>query len=175
MTKTFSALLGLAFLVGLAGQVTHAQNIQFLPEVDAYLKLNSMVRVYAQAKEDRDAGDPAQSSVGPSVQFYLKPLLRLKRITAFDLDDAKSRALVLETGYRAIVAPGATPEDRWELITTSNFPLKADFLISDRNRADLDWQKGAFTWRYRNKLTLERTFAIRSYHLIPDAPLNPIT
>jgi len=39
--------------------------------------------------------------------------------------------------------------------------------LSDRNRVDLDWQSGVFTWRYRNKLTAERTFAIRSFHLIP--------
>jgi hypothetical protein len=39
--------------------------------------------------------------------------------------------------------------------------------ISDRNRADLDWKNGSFTWRYRNKLTLERTFSIGSYHLMP--------
>jgi hypothetical protein len=50
---------------------------------------------------------------------------------------------------------------------TSNFPVKAGFALSDRNRADLDWKGGKFTWRYRNKLTIDRTFAIRSYHLIP--------
>lgn len=48
-------------------------------------------------------------------------------------------------------------------VATSNFPLKAGALILDRNRADLDWKSGSFTWRYRNKLTLERTFTIRSY------------
>ena len=34
---------------------------------------------------------------------------------------------------------------------------------------DLDWSNGQFTWRYRNMLTLERTFAIHSHHLIPYA------
>src|SRR5215469_12006742 len=34
--------------------------------------------------------------------FYLKPLIKLKSVTAFDLDDAKSRPLVLESGYRLI-------------------------------------------------------------------------
>jgi len=37
----------------------------------------------------------------------------------------------------------------------------------------LDWKSGKFTWRYRNKLTLERTFAIRSYHLIPYIAAEP--
>jgi len=53
-------------------------------------------------------------------------------------------------------------------MATSHFPMKAQFLISDRNRADLDWKNG-FTWRYRNKLTIERTFAAHSYHFIPYA------
>ena len=41
--------------------------------------------------------------------------------------------------------------------------------MTDRNRADLDWSNGAFTWRYRNKPSLQRTFAIHSYHLMPYA------
>ena len=49
-------------------------------------------------------------------------------------------------------------------MATSHFPLKARFLASDRNRADLDWKSGVFTWRYRNKLTIERTVEIGGYH-----------
>ncbi len=45
--------------------------------------------------------------------------------------------------------------------------------MTDRNRADLDWKNGVFNWRYRNKLTLERTFAIYSYHLIPYVAAEP--
>ena len=52
---------------------------------------------------------------------------------------------------------------------TGHFPVTARLLVTDRNRADLDWKNGKFTWRYRNKLTLERTFTIHGYHLIPYA------
>jgi hypothetical protein len=97
----------------------------------------------------------------------IKPLLKLKNITVFDLDDSKKH-LVLEAGYRYITAPGAVAENRLQTIATSNFPINAQFLISDRNLADLDWKNG-FTWRYRNKLTIERTFTVHSYHLIPYA------
>jgi hypothetical protein len=162
-----------AFLVCFACPAAYAQDVQFLPEVDAYLKLNSAFRLYLQAKDDRDGGDPTQLTIGPSVQFYLKTLLKLKDITVFDLDDSKSKALVLETGYRSITAPGAPPENRMETIATFHFPLKAGFLISDMNRADLDWKKGGFTWRYENKLTVERSSAIHSYHLIPYIAAEP--
>ena len=50
---------------------------------------------------------------------------------------------------------------------TFNFSLAAGILLSDWIRADLDWKNGIFSWRYRNKLSLGRTFAIRSYHFIP--------
>ena len=47
--------------------------------------------------------------------------------------------------------------------------MKAKILISDRNRADLDWQSGKFTWRYRNRLTVERRLTFHSYHPAPYA------
>jgi hypothetical protein len=74
-----------------------AQDLQFLPEVDSHLKLNSMFRTYLEAKDDRDGGDPTQFGTGPSLQLYLKPLIKLKKVTAFDLDDSKAKFLVLET------------------------------------------------------------------------------
>jgi hypothetical protein len=150
-----------------------AQNVQFLPEIDAHLTLNSTFRAYLEAKDDREGGDPTQATIGPSLQLYLKPLIKLKKVKAFDLDDSKSRLLVLEVGYRYITAPDAPSENRMQVAVTSNFPLKAGFSLSDRNRADLDWKSGIFTWRYRNKLTLDRTFAIRSYHFIPYVAAEP--
>lgn len=167
MTRIHRTIWLWAFFACFVCLPTRAQDTQFIPEADAYLKLNSVVRTYLQAKDDREGGDSTQLAIGPSVQFYLKPLIRLKRVTTFDLDDSKARALVLEVGYRYIDEPNTPPENRMILAVTSNFPLKAGFLITDRNRADLDWKGGSFTWRYRNRLTLERTFSIHSYHLIP--------
>jgi hypothetical protein len=143
--------------------------VQFLPEVDAHLTLNPVVRTYFEAKDDRDGGDPTQATLGPSLQFYLKALVKLKDITVFDLDDAKRRPLVLETGYRYITAPNAPAENRFLTAVTAHFPVGAGILVTDRNRADLDWKGGKFDWRYRNRLTVERTFHIHSYHLIPYA------
>jgi Protein of unknown function (DUF2490) len=160
-------------LVCLASLPTRAQETEFLPEVDAHVTLNSTFRTYLEVKDDRDGGEPTQLAVGPSLQIYLKPLIKLKKVTEFDLDDSKSRFLVVETGYRYITAPGAPPENRLVEAATSNFPLNAGFLIRDRNRFDLDWKNGSFTWRYRNRLTVERTFAIRSYHFIPYVAAEP--
>jgi hypothetical protein len=173
MTRVHSIFLRWTILVCFACFPARAQDLQFLPEIDAHLQLNSYIRTYLQAKDDRDGGDPPQLTIGPSIQFYLKPLLKLEKITVFDPNDSKSRAFVLETGYRYITSPNAPPENRIEAIATFNFPLKAGFFVSDRNRFDLDWKNGSFTWRYRNKLTVERTFSIHSYHLIPYVAAEP--
>jgi hypothetical protein len=150
-----------------------AQSVQALPEIDVNVTINDFMRTYLQAKDDRDGGASNQFTIGPSMQFYLKPILTLKRVTEFDLDDSKSRPLVLEGGYRYITAPNEASTNRFEPVLTSHFPLKAGFLISDRNRADLDWKSGSFTWRYRNKLTVERTFAAHTYHFIPYVAAEP--
>jgi hypothetical protein len=165
--------LGLATLLLVACATLQAQTTQFLPEVDTYVKINSVVRTYFQAKDDRDEGVSSQATLGPGIELYIKPLVKLKRITTFDLDDSKPRALVLEAGYRYVAAPNAPTDNRFTTSATSHLPLKGGGLITDKNRADLDWKGGKFYWRYRNKLTLERTFAIYSYHLIPYAAVEP--
>lgn len=157
----------MAILLGSTAMPILAQSVQVEPEMDTHLKLNSFTRVYLQAKDDRDGGASDQFSIGPSLQFYFKPLLALKKIAAFDLDDTKPRLVVLEAGYRHITTPNAPPTNRLQPLLTFNFPMRAGFSMSDRNRADLDWKNGAFTWRYRNKLTLERAFAVHSYHSFP--------
>jgi len=141
-----------------------AQAFQFLPEVDAYLKLHPEIQGYFQAKQTREGGDPRQGEVGPSLEFYLKPWLKLKDATIFDLNEASKRPLVFAIGYRYLPSPNTATENRLRLDLTPHFPMKGKILITDRNRADLDWQSGNFTWRYRNKLTVLRRFTIRSHH-----------
>ncbi len=157
--------LALASLVIFGCLYGNAQTNQVLPEMDAYLKLSSEVRVSFQAKETREGGDPTQAEIGPSLDFYLKPLVKLRGATEFVLDDSKSRFLVVTIGYRYLPQANNTAAiNRIEPVVTLNFPLKGRFLLSNRNRADLDWQNGAFSWRYRNLSQIERALRIRSYH-----------
>jgi hypothetical protein len=161
--------LMLALLLLLTASSAFAQNstTEFLPEIDANFKLNSYVRFVFQAKDTREGGDPTQAEIGPSIEFYLKPLLKLKNVTLFDLDDAKSRPLVLAVGYRVVPSPGKPTINRMEPVLTFHVPITARILITDRNRADLDWSPGKFVWRYRNRLTAERRFTIKNYHPAP--------
>src|SRR5262249_2959687 len=173
MTRARRVFVRCALLIFLSCLPARAQDLQFLPEIDAHLKLNSTLQTYLQAKDDREGGDSDQSTFGPSIQLVLKPLVTLQRVTLFDLDETKSRPLVLESGYRLITKPNTPSTNRALEAVTLHLPLVAGIHLADRNRADLNWQNGNFTWRYRNKLTLERTFSISGYHFIPYAAAEP--
>jgi hypothetical protein len=149
------------------------QSTELNPELDTHVTLSSRARVYLQAKGDRDGGVPQQFQFGPSIQIYIKPLLRLERFSRSDLDDAKHRALVWETGYRVLTAPNQDTTNRLEHAVTSNLPLVAGFLLSDKNDADLDWKGSDFTWQYQNELSIQRTISVGSYHPLPYVAVEP--
>src|SRR5579862_5431115 len=67
------------------------QDFQFLPEVDVYYKPDSNVRLNFQGKRTRENGEPVQAEIGPSIDFFLKPLIHLRKISLYDLDESKSR------------------------------------------------------------------------------------
>ena len=145
----------------------HAQSSQLLPEADVYYTVDKQVRIYFQAKETREGGAPTTAEIGPSIDIYLRSLSKLVDITAFDLDKSKSRLLVFSIGYRYLPYPNAPPTNRLEPYVMLNVPTKARFLLSDRNRADLDWTGREFSWQYRNRVTIERPSRVRRYHLSP--------
>src|SRR5690349_9340006 len=172
VARSWTKCVNWGLLVCVACVMARAQDTQFLPEIDTYIKL-SPVQFYLEAKDDRDGGDSEQFTFGPSIQVYLKPMVRLQKVTLFDLDDQKSRPLVIESGYRIITAPDSPGENRAIEAVTSHLPLPGGILLSDRNRADLDWKSGVFSWRYRNKLTIERSFSLHSFHLTPYLAAEP--
>lgn len=159
----------LASLLYLSCRTAEAQTFQFLPEVDLYSNIQHNVRFEFQLKETREAGDPTQAEIGPSFDFYLAPVLRLKRIAIFDLDDSKSRLLRFSIGYRYLPSADKPDTQRLTMSVTSQLPFVAQIRLSDRNRADLDWSSNQFTWRYRNRVNLNRRVRIASYHPEPYA------
>ena len=65
----------------------------------------------ATTKENRQGTD---AEVGPNIDFFLKPLMKLKRITVFELDQSKNRPLMLRLGYRYMpTTDGPTGESRY--------------------------------------------------------------
>jgi len=158
----------LILVVPLLGPECHAQIDELLPELDVYYKLNRNVRVSIQAKETRESGTPTTAELGPSLDIYLLRMTKLVESTSFDLDDSKTRPLLLTVGYRYLPTPDQPPTNRMEPVLTAALPVpKLKIVMTDRNRADLDWQNGNLSWRYRNRLQFERSVRIHSYHLSP--------
>jgi hypothetical protein len=83
----------------------NAQDTQFLPEIDTHFRFSSSVRLFFQAKDDREGDDPQQFTFGPSIQLYFKPLLKLKDVTTFDLDDVKSEWCSSRVGTESLQLP----------------------------------------------------------------------
>jgi Protein of unknown function (DUF2490) len=161
-------LLGAA-LVLLWSASARAQTVQVLPEVDTYVQLNSSTQFWFQAKETREGGVPTQAEIGPSLNFFIRSLPELAKIATLGLDQSKNNLLVLSFGYRYLPQAGGAPStNRLEPVATLQLPFKT-FELSDRNRADLDWEAGTFTWRYRNRLQVERPLKAGRVRLIPYA------
>lgn len=158
-----------ALLVAMVRLPAGAQTLQFLPEIDVYANVGSHAQFWFQAKQTREDGAPNQAEVGPSFDFFVKPLLKLKTVAGFNLDDSKQRLLVLSVGYRYLPSPGSPSQNRVLLMATSNLPFKGGVLVSDRNRLEINYTNGNPSWRYRNRLTLQRTIGIQSYHPSPYA------
>jgi hypothetical protein len=154
----------LIFCVG-----TSAQTFQFWPEVDTYVKVNDKVRFYFVASQTRENGTGTDGEIGPNIDFFLNPLFRLKRITVFQLDQSKSRPLMFRLGYRYLPSTTDASEHRIVMEATPRYPLIRGALVTDRNRADLRFIEGKFSWRYRNRLTVERTFTSGRVHFTPYA------
>ena len=166
MTRLLS-VIGIALTLAVVGPSLAAQSLQSWPEVDTYLKLSSNVRVSFYAAFTRENAAASSAEIGPNIDFFLKPLIKLKRITVFQLDQSKERPLTLRLGYRYMPSTDGTVEHRGLAEATGRYPLVRGVLLSDRNRVDFRDLGGQFFWRYRNRLSAERTFAIRSYHFTP--------
>lgn len=67
-------------------------------------------------------------------------------------------------GYRYLAGINQAPENRIELDATPQFPLPWRIQAGDRSRIDLRFIEGnGFSWRYRNRLNVQRTFRIHRF------------
>jgi hypothetical protein len=140
---------------------------QAWPELDTYVTLNSAVRIsfYAAATRENRTGTSAE--VGPNIDFFFKPLVKLQRATIFELDQSKGKLVMLRFGYRYMPSTDGPTEHRGMVEATVRYPLVRGVLFADRNRLDLRSIDGELAWRYRNRVSAERTVSIRSYHFTP--------
>lgn len=148
------------FVIFCSQLAASAQTTQFWPELDTYVKLNPKMRLFFMASQTREDQQFESAEIGANADFYFKPLVKLDRPRIFRLDPSKSRSLMLRVGYHYLSGPNSPSEQRTIIELTPRYPLLSGFVVADRNRADLRVVDGKFSWRYRNRLSVERTFMV---------------
>ena len=171
--KFFAQLLwGLrcaAVLIVLSGISSPAQSKQVWPETSTFIKINDRMRFYflmTTVKEDKNS---TEAEIGPNFDFYLSPLKIRKRWGPIPLDQSKNQHLLVRVGYRYIFpyTDEGSSEHRGVFEATARLPLVGGILASDRSRMEIRSIEGSESWRYRNRLTIEREFSIGRFRFNP--------
>lgn len=140
---------------------------QFWPELDGYYSFNSRYRLGIIASRSTDGASYDSIEFGPTLNIFTRRFLK-PRITTNN--EAKSNLLVFGIGYRYLAGINQTPENRIELDATPQFPLPWRIQAGDRSRIDLRFIEGSgFSWRYRNRLSAQRTFKVHRFTFSPYA------
>ena len=124
------------------------------PEVDVYVPLNEKVRLYflftiTRAEETKEN---TEGQFGAHVDYTV------------------NKRLVLRAGYRygfSLTETDPFREHRPIAEQTYREQLPLKILLSDRNREEFRIVNGDFSFRYRNRLMLEREFVIPGRSITP--------
>lgn len=160
-------LLAAVILFTFFAQSALGQTKQFWPEVDVYVKINPKMRLYFSAAGTKENGESTDADFGASIDLHVKPLVKLKQDRGTREDESKSKLLLLRAGFHFLPSRQGPAESRIALDAIPRVPLKAGAVASVRNRVELRFINGEFSWRFRHRLGIERTFAIRTYDITP--------
>ena len=149
----FSCFLALLFACSIRANSQSDSQKQFWPEVNVYIPVAEKVRLFflvtATETETKEHDD---GQVGAHIDY------------------AVNKRIVLRAGYRyGFSIDSAEPFKEHRPITEQTFrqQLPLNILLTDRNRQDFRVVNGDFSFRYRNRLMLEREFMVMGRSLTP--------
>lgn len=162
--KLSATRLTVLVLVVIGAQVVRAQESsthnEFWPEIDVYINLKPKVRLFLLGTVSK--------SVEDGELFNAKAF---ESQIGMHVDYIPNKHFILRTGYRFGTSVGETSEPFKEhrLLTEQTLRklLPGDLLLSDRNREDFRFLNGDFSFRYRNRVTLEREFQLQKRTVTP--------
>ena len=134
---------------------------EFWPEIDVYIDVKPKVRLYligtvSKSVEDGEIRNAQgfESQIGAHIDYI------------------PNEHIILRTGYRFGTSLGKTddPFKEHRLLTEQTLRklIPGELLLSDRNREDFRFVNGDFSFRYRNRVTIEREF-----HLFKQRTITP--
>jgi hypothetical protein len=140
----------------------------FWSQVDTYVGLTPSVdfMFLASGTPGKDGTHP-EIVLGPNIDIALWNFLTHLKTS----NPERSKYLTFRAGYRYVknVYGKSTAQNNGVLELTPRVPLPWGFQISDRNRIDLRGLPTQFSWRYRNRLALLRSFQVRHFAVTPYA------
>lgn len=129
---------------------------EFWPEIDVYFHVKPKIRVNLLGTVSKSVEDgEIRNAQGYEAQIGVH------------VDYVPNDHVILRIGYRYGTSIGndADPFKEHRLLGEQTFRklLPGDLVLSDRNREDLRFINGDFSFRYRNRLTLEREFHLPKF------------
>jgi hypothetical protein len=149
---------------------------EFWPEADVFLGLHSNVRLILSAKRERDA-EFRNTEVAADIEVSLhrfRPALTLPWV---DQDATRRTLISLRAGYKYKRSFDKTPpvhENRPDIEFTLRWILGKGILVGNRGRCEFRFVNGSpFSWRYRDRVRVERDFQLRGYKFTCYASTEP--
>jgi hypothetical protein len=139
------------------------QTLEF-PEIDTYVSLTNRYRLMFLMSRSTDGSTVNSGQFGPNLDINFR---RFRRKTLLTNDTATANFLTFRIGYQYLRNVGKSNENRVQLALTSRFHLPWSLQLNERNRFDLRAISDQFSWRYRNRLTLDKSFSIKSFSFSP--------
>lgn len=171
---TGARALALAVILLLAGAtcaLAGDTQAEFVPEVNAFLKLSDHTRLFLLGSLTQGLSESAtDGEVGAHLDITLMPILRRH---LRDANWERDRYFWARIGYQLAGnlddrEDGFT-EHRGILETTVRAPLPSDVWLVSRGRVDLRDLDGEFSTGFRYRLGIEREFAVGGVTLVPYA------
>jgi hypothetical protein len=170
--------LSIAFLALALTAAARAQSITgltpqptptiFWSQVDTYVGLTRSVdfMFLASGTPGKDGTHP-ELVLGPNIDIALWNFLTHLKTN----NPERSKYLTFRVGYRYVknLYGRSTTQNTGILELTPRIPLPWGFQLADRNRIDLRGLPTQFSWRYRNRVALLRSFQVHRYAFTPYA------
>lgn len=155
-------LVLLAAFCSAKGQ-TESISKEFWPAIKIHF---DFPRTRLQLTFERHDGEDArnlQSKFGALFTFRMK---RIVKNTFVGADSEERYYLSVGAGYEHLQPSG---ENRLVIQGTPRYTLGAGILLTDRSRFEFRWLKTTYDFRYRNKLSVQRSFKVARFRFIPYA------
>jgi hypothetical protein len=143
---------------------------QFWPEVDTYVRLNDNMQIYVPLSRTKVGSEDSgqDGTTGLYLDYYAAPIDDLHLFGPSNV--IRKHRLLVRIGYNYTAGnDGAPATNALTAEATWRLTIPWGFLLSDRNRFDLNFTGGDFDPRYRNRIRLDRNVDFGTWALDPYA------